>query len=83
MSIQRCPGHFTEILPRPLHGPDEIPPIVLSTCASALRKPLHYLISLSLDFGYLPADWKVHKIIPVFKSGDRSLIKKLSSDFLT
>ena len=56
-------------------GPDEIPPIVLSTCASALYKPLHYLFCLCLDSGYLPCDWKIHKVIPVFKSGDHSLIK--------
>ena len=55
-------------------GPDEIPPIVLSTCASALCKPLHYLFCLCLDSGYLPSEWKVHKVIPVFKSGDHSLI---------
>ena len=54
--------------------PNEIPPIVLSTCASALCKPLHYLFCLCLDSGYLPADRKVHKIIPVFKCGDCSLI---------
>ena len=47
---------------------------MLSTCASALCKPLHYLLCLCLDSGYLPSEWKVHKVIPVFKSGDRSLI---------
>ena len=29
-------------------GPDNIPPIVLSKCASVLCKPLHYLFSLNL-----------------------------------
>ena len=51
-------------------GPDGIPPILLSKCASVLYKPLHYLFNLTLKFGYLPCEWKVHKIIPVFKSGD-------------
>ena len=51
-------------------GPDDIPPILLSKCASVLYKPLHYLFDLTLKFGYLPCEWKVHKIIPVFKSGD-------------
>ena len=53
-------------------GPDGILPIVLSKCASALYKPLHYLFNLALCFGYLPCEWKVHKIVPVFKSGDPS-----------
>ena len=56
-------------------GPDNIPPIVLSKCASVLCKPLHYLFSLSLKYGYLPTDWKIHKIIPIFKSGDPTLVK--------
>jgi len=50
-------------------GLDGIPPIVLSRCALTLYKPLHYLFKLSLQFSYLPCEWKVHKIVPVFKSG--------------
>ena len=34
-------------------GPDGIPPIVLSKCASALYKPFYYLFSLVLKYGYL------------------------------
>ena len=56
-------------------GPDEIPSIVLSTCASALYKPLHHLFCLCLDLSYLPYDWKVHRVVPIFKSGDHNLIK--------
>ena len=47
---------------------------MLSTRASAFFKPLHYLFCLCLDSGYLPSEWKVHKIIPAFKSGDCNLI---------
>ena len=46
-------------------GPDEIPPIVLSTCASALYKPLHHLFCLCLDLSDLPYDWKIHKVVPI------------------
>ncbi|MCY3929513.1 MAG: reverse transcriptase family protein [Acidobacteria bacterium] len=56
-------------------GPDSIPPIVLLKCASVLYKPLHHLFSLTLKYGYLPRDWKIHKIIPVFKSGDPTQVK--------
>ena len=52
-----------------------MPPIVLSTCASALYKPLHHLFCLCLDFSDLPYGWKVHKVVPIFKSGDRNLIE--------
>ena len=51
-------------------GPDGIPPIVLSTCASALYKPLHYLFNMCLNSGYLPFEWKLHQVTPIYKSGD-------------
>ena len=56
-------------------GPDGISLIVLSKCASVLYKPLHHLSCLTLKYGYLPCEWKLHKIIPVFKSGDRTQVK--------
>ena len=56
-------------------GPDGISQIVLSKCASVLCKPLHHLFCLTLKYGYLPCEWKLHKIIPVFKSGDRTQVK--------
>jgi len=56
-------------------GPDHIPPIVLSKCVSVLCQPLHHLFSLTLKYGYLPTDLKIHKVIPIFKSGDHTLVK--------
>ena len=56
-------------------GSDGIPPIVLSKCASVLYKPFYYLFSLILKYSYLPSDWMIHKIIPVFKSGDPTQVK--------
>jgi len=53
----------------------KFPPIVLSKCASVLYQPLHHLFSLTLKHGCLPTDWKIHKIVPIFKSGDPSLVK--------
>ena len=56
-------------------GPNGIPPIVLSTCASALYKLLHYLFSMCLNSDYLPFEWKLHQVTPIYKSGDRCQIK--------
>ena len=56
-------------------GPDGIPPIILSKCASVLYRPLHYLFCLTVKYGYLPNEWKIHKIIPIFKSGNHALVK--------
>jgi len=30
---------------------------------------------LTVKYGYLPNEWKIHKIIPIFKSGNRVLVK--------
>ena len=56
-------------------GPDEIAPIILKSCADVLYKPLNYLFSLSLKHGAIPSSWKTHKIVPIFKSGDASLVR--------
>ena len=37
-------------------GPDGIPPIVLSKCASVLYRPFHYLFSLVLKYSYVPLE---------------------------
>ena len=33
--------------------------------------PLHHLINLSLETGYVPREFKIAKVVPVFKSGDK------------
>ena len=52
-------------------GSDGIPSIVLQRCATVLYWPLSHLFSLTLhQCSYLPTEWKIHKVIPIFKSGD-------------
>ena len=55
-------------------GPDDISPGVLKNCAATLCIPIHHLFSLSLSKPYILLDWKVHCIIPIYKSGDKQLI---------
>ena len=38
--------------------------------APIIITPLHYLINLSLESGYIPIELKIAKIVPVFKDGD-------------
>ena len=52
-------------------GIDRIGPGILKDCAQALCVPLHYLFSFSLCNQCIPPIWKIHKITPVFKSGDK------------
>ena len=56
-------------------GHDHIGPKILKHCASALFEPLHHLFLLCLSQHELPSEWREHMIVPIFKSGDASLVK--------
>ena len=55
-------------------GIDNIGQKILKFCAPTLYQPIHHLFSLSLSHQCLPAEWCIHSIVPVFKSGDRTSI---------
>ena len=55
-------------------GYDKIGPKLLKHCALALYQPLHHLFCLSLQQSYIPDEWRMHLISPIFKSGDKSLV---------
>lgn len=65
---------LTSLDPSKAMGIDGIGPMVLKRCALALYKPLHHLFLLSLSQYYVPQEWRVHLITPVFKSGDKSSV---------
>ena len=60
--------------PSKAHGIDAIGPRILKYCAAALCQPIHHLFMLSLSQHYIPEEWRIHTIIPIFKSGDRSSV---------
>ena len=47
----------------------------LRHCALALYQPLHRLFFLSLSQSYIPAEWRLHLMKPIFKSGERCLVQ--------
>lgn len=51
-------------------GPDGIPNVFLSRYAEVLARFLAAIFSASLSSGVIPSDWKVGRIVPVFKKGD-------------
>ena len=55
-------------------GLDNFPPGLLKDVASVIAKPLAFVINLSLETGSVPAEWKVAKVIPQFKSGSSAEI---------
>ena len=56
-------------------GIDGIGPNVLKFCATSLCGPIHHLFSLCVHFQSIPAEWRVHCITPIFKSGDKSKVQ--------
>jgi len=49
--------------------------MVLKSCSTVLCKPLLHLYLMSLRYPTIPQCWKVHKIILIFKSGNRNSVK--------
>ena len=54
-------------------GPDEIPVSLLLNCASELATSLLILFKQSLDCGVIDPAFKKDAIVPIFKSGDRTV----------
>ena len=65
---------LTTLNPSKAMGIDGIGPRILNHCALALYQPIHHLFSLSLSQHYLPEEWRVHRITPIYKSGDKSSV---------
>ncbi|XP_055307696.1 uncharacterized protein LOC129571852, partial [Sitodiplosis mosellana] len=54
-------------------GPDGISPKLLKNCAYSLAKPLSKLFNKSLQAGIVPSMLKNSRIVPIFKSGKKSI----------
>ena len=48
-------------------GPDQIPNIILKTCAKELAPAIAEIFQRSINSGTLPEDWRNANISPVFK----------------
>ena len=53
-------------------GVDNISSFILKLSAPVIVKPLTYLLNKSIMEGVVPLRWKVAKIIPLFKQGDKT-----------
>lgn len=58
-------------------GFDEIPGIVLKHLAPVIIRPLLWLFNSIVSSGIIPQAWKVSRIVPIHKKGD----KKLASNY--
>lgn len=52
-------------------GPDGIPSYIVKGCKNSLIKPLVHIINLCFSSGLYPELWKVSRICPVPKKGDK------------
>ena len=41
--------------------------------AETIFEPLAYINNLSLETGIFPDDWKLSKVTPIYKTGDKTL----------
>ena len=57
--------------PNKAAGPDGIPPRILKELATELSSVIHRLFQLSIDSAYIPDDWKLAHITPLFKKGSK------------
>ena len=65
---------LTQLDPTKAIGLDGIGPKILRSCALSLYQPLSHLFNISLSTGRIPYEWKIHKIVPVHKSANRSSV---------
>ena len=52
-------------------GPDGIFPSILKNCSDSIAPLLSKIYQASVDPAYLPRDWRMANITPIFKRGDR------------
>ena len=55
-------------------GWDSLPTHILKPFLANYIKPLTYLINKSFETGIFPDELKIAKIVPIFKSGDKTLV---------
>lgn len=72
LEIETC---IRKIKPKLSAGADGIPSFIVKGCADLLSPVLLHIFNLSLRLGKFPSIWKQSVIVPIFKSGDRSIVK--------
>lgn len=53
-------------------GPDSLPSFILKTCKKHMTLPLYHIFNLCLRDGTYPNQWKISRVTPIPKSGNRT-----------
>ena len=64
--------HLESIDCKKSFGNDKIHPLLLSSAALEIFRPVTYIINLTLKQGIFPDSLKIAKVVPIFKQGSRS-----------
>ena len=57
------------------HGHDQISIRMLRLCSNSTGKPLEIIFNRCLETSTFPNDWKKGNVVPVFKKGDKQILK--------
>jgi len=60
-------------------GDDNLSPRFLQTISSEIAEPVAIIFQTSLDTGYVPWDWKMPNITPLFKKGKKTQVENYHS----
>ena len=55
-------------------GYDEFPAFIAKQCIDNYVVPLTYVINMSLMEGIFPAELKLAKVVPIYKSGEPDIV---------
>ena len=55
-------------------GHDELPPFVAKTCMDEFIELITHMVNESLKSGIFSSELKLARVVPIFKSGDPSLL---------
>ena len=72
VTVEEVLNEINRLKPGKAAGYDNIRPDLIKDCYESLVTPLTYIYNVSFVTGVFPDIWKIAKVIPVFKKGDRS-----------
>ena len=61
--------------PNKAHGHDQISIRMLKLCSTSICKPLEIIFNQCLETSTFPNDWKKGNVVPIFKKGDKQILK--------